>query len=243
MEIFTYNYYEELLKAFKDNGYEFAFFDNFDLINKKDAKVVILRHDVDFDIQKAKIICDIEKKHNVPSTYFFMLNSKFYNIHNIENYKLIKEIISLGNRLGVHFDETSYEDKKQLNKFILNEIHFFETLFKQKIQVLSFHRPIEKILLDKIQIPIAHTYQKLYSKDIKYISDSRKEMCEGDFLDIVNSKKYKKIQLLIHPFWWNKINRNASLDYEDFIRRKNIELKKEISNNSAIYIFQENDKE
>ena len=239
MDQFTYEYYEELLKALIDNDYQFIFFNDFEEINEKDKKIILLRHDVDFDPFKAKNICKIEKKYNVQSTYFFMLNSKFYNIHNIEIYNILKEIIEEKNHVGIHFDEASYtySNSDELTNFIKKEIGFFEELLNQKIKIISFHRPTDNVLLNKIKIPIFHTYQEIYAKKTKYLSDSKKMMKEGDFIDIINSGKYDKIQILIHPFWWNNKRTDPQSDYNEYVKMKTYELKKEISNNSKIYRF------
>lgn len=239
MEAFTYNYYEKMIETFKENNYKFIFFDKLDLLKRKDGKFVMLRHDIDFNPLKIKQIYEIEKKHEVNSTYFFLLNSNFYNIHNMESYNFIKNLIKDGNHIGIHFDETSYKYSNivELNNFIKKEIKLFEELFKQKIKIISFHRPTENVLLNKIEIPIAHTYQEIFAKKTKYLSDSKKQMPEGDFIEIINSGKYKKIQLLIHPFWWNETYTDAKQDYLNYINLKDYVLRKEISNNSKIYTF------
>jgi hypothetical protein len=230
-----------MLKTIKDNNYKFIFFNDLKSINDPNLKIVLLRHDIDFDPFKAQKMCNLETKYNVFSTYFFLLNSDFYNIHNIRVYQLIKYILKNGNDLGVHFNESNYRynHNKELSNFINKEIKFFEELFEKKIKIISFHRPTNNVLLNKIDIPIEHTYNKLYAKNIKYLSDSKKNMREGDFIDIINSNKYKKIQLLIHPFWWGLENNDPLSDYKNFIDKKIYELKKEISNNSLIYNFEE----
>jgi peptidoglycan/xylan/chitin deacetylase (PgdA/CDA1 family) len=243
MDKFTIKYYEKMLESFKQNNYKFIFFDDIKSIKNPNKKIVLLRHDIDFNPYKVKEICEIEKKHNVKSTYFFLLNSKFYNLHNIQIYNIIKQIVNEGNEIGVHFDESSYtySNNKEISRFITKEIKFFEGLFRKKIKIISFHRPTNNVLLNKINIPIAHTYQEIYAKQIKYLSDSKKQMPEGDFIEIINSGKYKKIQLLIHPFWWNETYTDTKEDYEKYIKFKNREIRKAISDNSKIFNYNEED--
>ena len=62
-----------------------------------------------------------------------------------------------------------------------------------------------------------------------------KNMPEGDLIEIVSTKNYRNIQLLIHPFWWNDTITKPQLDYENFIKSKLQSIKNEISNNSKIY--------
>ena len=235
METFTYKYYEEMLRTLKSGDYRFCFFDDSEI--KDNQNIILLRHDIDFDPEKAVDIAKIEKKNNVKSTYFFMLNSGFYNIHNSKVYNVIKDLISDGNRIGIHFDESGNDGKEDndISSFFDKEIHFFEKLFGINVNIISFHRPTENILSNKLKIPIAHTYENQFSKELKYFSDSAKIMMEGDFIDIIKSGKFKKIQLLIHPIWWNNEKTDSTEDYNCFIAKKTLQLKKEIANNSRIY--------
>ncbi|MFW5895331.1 MAG: hypothetical protein ACOCT9_01175 [archaeon] len=243
MEKFTFEYYEKLIKTLKQNNYSFSFFDDLEKLKKDGEKVVLLRHDIDFDVNQAKKICDIEKSHDIRSTYFFLLNSKFYNIHNSETYEIINQIIDEGNELGIHFDEKSYEysSNSDLNNFIRKEMNFFEQLFDKEINIVSFHRPTSNVLLNKIDLPVPHTYEDKYAGEVKYLSDSKRHFREGDLIDIINSNKYDKLQLLIHPIWWNEEKRSSQEIYDEFLKRKVIELKNEISDNSSIYQFEGND--
>ena len=84
MKPFTFDYYKILLRSFLNNGYEFVFFDEIDKIKNPESKIVLLRHDIDFDPSKSLELSSLENDLGINSTYFFMLNSNFYNIHNKE---------------------------------------------------------------------------------------------------------------------------------------------------------------
>jgi hypothetical protein len=64
---------------------------------------------------------------------------------------------------------------------------------------------------------------------------------EGDLIELITSGKYAKIQLLIHPLWWNETSTAAAEDYNQYISFKNKQLKMEIANNSKIYHYEESD--
>ena len=238
MKAFTYEYYRNLLDELKTQEYEFIFFDDLISVEDPNKKVVLLRHDIDFDPEKALKLAEIEKENNVSSTFFFLLNSVFYNVHSVKILSIINKIIAYGHSIGVHFDTSSYEfiDKSfNLQKFIKKEIDSFEKLFKYKISTISFHRPTTNILLNNISIPFRHTYEEIYTKKVKYLSDSKKQMSEGDILQIIRNSKYKKMQLLIHPIWWSEKSVSSDSDYNLFVKRKIIELEQAIVDNSKIY--------
>lgn len=59
-----------MIGLLREKGYSFADYLNYSNFNK----AVILRHDVDFSLEKALEMAEIEKKEEVQSTYF-ILNS------------------------------------------------------------------------------------------------------------------------------------------------------------------------
>ena len=77
-ERFTFKYYTKLVDTMLLNGYSIANYDNYENFEK----VCIFRHDVDYDIQKAKEFAIFESKicDNLSSTYFILLSSDFYNV-------------------------------------------------------------------------------------------------------------------------------------------------------------------
>lgn len=234
MKIFTYNYYRQLLTELYEN-YEFIFFDELDAHKK--SKFIILRHDIDFDIDKTLKIANIEKEHSVKSTYFFLLNSEFYNIHHFSNINKLQKILEMGHRISIHFDVNNYPDigNEEISAYVDKEIGYFKDLFNVDVKIISFHRPDDNVLMNKINLGIDHTYMNKYAQSIRYLSDSKKKMKEGDFIKIAKSSKYNQIQLLLHPIWWNETLTDAQSDYQNFIRRKMNNIKAEISANSKIF--------
>ena len=61
------NNYIKFIKKFKDSGYEFIFFNE----KIKSKFNIILRHDIDFDVDYALKMAKMENKLNIKSTYFF----------------------------------------------------------------------------------------------------------------------------------------------------------------------------
>jgi hypothetical protein len=87
--------------------------------------------------------------------------------------------------------------KMQLNE----EIDILEKNFNCSIKVVSFHQPTNIILSGRLKITQINTYEKKFFKDIKYISDSNMIFKENP-IEVIESQKFPKIQLLIHPIWW-----------------------------------------
>ena len=104
---FTLNHYKEILSSLK-TSHEFI---SFDAVINSSKNFVLNRHDVDYSVENALKIAQIENKFDAKSTYFIMLHSEFYSFLEKKNLVLIKEINRLGHDIGLHFDSQFYNIK------------------------------------------------------------------------------------------------------------------------------------
>lgn len=198
---FTCEAYKHLINTLKSCGYEFCFYSNANDYKKS----VIIRHDVDFQLDKALEIAEIEHELGIASTYFILLASDFYNIFSKRSYSIIGNILSLGHKIGLHFDEQRYcvESIDDLKSNIEFEAEIMGKLLGQKIEVVSMHRPSKLILDSNIQFNnLINSYSYKYFKEMKYLSDSRMNWRE-DVIKIVESRIYDKLHILTHAFWYS----------------------------------------
>lgn len=200
---FTYKSYVELINVLHEKGYQITDYHSVDDFEKQ----VILRHDVDFDLDKAVKMAMLEKELQVHSTYFILLSTDFYNIHSKNSLAKVEEILSCGHHIGLHFDELKYKDRsiENLKQKIKQEVKFFNMeLGENVIRSISMHRPSKEILASNLQIDgCINSYSKRFFEDYKYVSDSRMNWRE-DVFSIILSKKYPKLHILTHPFWYSE---------------------------------------
>ncbi|MBK6905422.1 MAG: hypothetical protein IPH04_22145 [Saprospirales bacterium] len=217
--------YEDFLKTFLKDGYEFLFFQD---INSS-YKQLVLRHDVDFDTAFALETAKIEARLGVKSTYFFLLRSNLYNILAPADFENVQEIRSLGHQISVHFDPTIYDD---FHQGLQQEVAIFEACFNEKVKIVSFHRPNAFFQeYDSPVMNIEHTYQSKYFRDIKYFSDSTGVWRFGHPADSMEFALGKSLHILIHPIWW-VINGHSNLKkLESYFTQRIDALKHEFSNN------------
>lgn len=196
--MFNLESYYSLLKKFIDADYKFIFFDDFKSnVNGQ----LLLRHDVDQDCGYALELAKIENSLGVISTYFFLLRNDSYNLFSDKNREKIRMIKSLGHSISLHFDPLLYKNPEQ---GLLLEKSIFESIFNEKINIISFHRPPENFLGSKGKklLNSPNTYEDRFFKEIEYFSDSRGEFRYGHPTDSKGFNEGKSIQLLIHPIWW-----------------------------------------
>lgn len=188
--------YKQLIEAFLNAGYKTTPF----VEAPPEKKGLLLRHDVDFDVQLANELGALENAIGVKSTFFFMLSSASYNLAEQNNVRIVMALKDAGHHISLHFDPTPYSDfKAGLSK----ELGIFERLFDVTPECISIHRPNEYFLrYDSPINKIRHTYQSIYCTTIKYFSDSQGNFNYGHPLESAEFANKRSIQLLIHPIWW-----------------------------------------
>ena len=75
-----------------------------------DRPLVIMRHDIDMDLEAALKISSLEKDLGIHSTYFFMVCCPLYNVFSSNGAEQVKEILAAGHHFGLHFDCALYQD-------------------------------------------------------------------------------------------------------------------------------------
>lgn len=138
-----------------------------------------------------------------------------------KNIMIIKDILNMGHKLGLHFHLNGSDDIDEIKNRIKYEIDIMSHVLNTKIDRFSFHRPPSFVLENNIEIPgIINAYNPMYftfvknsenlanidyKNNIKYIADSRNEWSYIDPYEYPNEdffKTYPKIQILCHPYSW-----------------------------------------
>lgn len=203
---FSYFHYEETLKKIKET-HRFSDFFN---CNKKD---VILRHDVDVSLRSALKIAQIENKLEIESTFFILFHAELYNPFNVDSLKIIKEIVKLDHKIGLHYNGGFYtQNNLEPSESIKKELELMEQHFDTPVRVISAHDPgVSKQFILHLPKGVLNAYSDEFIKNRKYVSDSVQNWREDCFCQ--NFSKYDEMQILTHPIWWteNSLERNQVL--------------------------------
>jgi len=215
---FTFRHYEQILKVAKQKGFKFAFFQE-----KSFEKTIYLRHDIDVSLENALKIAEIEKKYKVYSTFFIRTHTSFYNPISPDSLGIIKKIINLGHKIGLHYDGII---KKELEKMIQKEFNYLQNYFPIS-KVVSFHHPNPKVFGLEVKNFI-NTYNSYFFKECDYISDSNRDLKKGCIKEFIEKTENNRIQILTHPIWWNEKNLSLKQIYRNFLKIKEKEIIKEL---------------
>ncbi len=196
---FSLGSYIYLLNHLRNNGFAFSTFAE---SSKPRGKIVLLRHDVDFDLASALTLAKVENELGIKSTFFIMLQSEFYNCLTKESRLIVNRIVELGHEIGLHWDLNGIEENREA---LLKILHSFKEVLSSitglPVISASQHAPTRDMdSVDIAEIFPINTYSPKYFSEMKYLSDSAMNFREPAAL--IDCGSYKKIQLLIHPLWW-----------------------------------------
>ena len=96
--MFSYSDYKEIINIIKESGRGC----NFRQAQERD-KFIIMRHDVEFSVDRAFALSKLELSMDFTSTYFFQWTNNSYNILSKKNMDMIKYMHERGHVIGLHF--------------------------------------------------------------------------------------------------------------------------------------------
>lgn len=195
---FSLESYAQMLSAALNNGYQFKFFDERQL----PGRLCLLRHDIDADPTAALLMGEVEESLGVNATYFFMIRSPLYNLFSRSTDRSVRTLISMGHRIGLHYDEGYQPRNGNLNALIDFEIEVVEKNFECTIDSVSFHQPSVRVLNNEVKIGKINTYDKQDMENIHYISDSNMFWKQPHPRELFEDAAFERVQLLTHPLWW-----------------------------------------
>lgn len=228
---FTYAGYIQMLNLLKENGYQIVDYHNW----IEHDKCVILRHDVDNDMAQALSMARIEYNQGIKSTYFVLLTSSFYNLYSNRNRGILRKIQNMGHTIGLHFDETAYQEDvgkvEQTARNIKEELNILSEMIQDDVTVFSYHRPTKVILDAEIKVEGAvNAYGNTFFRQFKYLSDSRMHWREP-IADIIREGLSPRLHILTHSFWYYDEEKDMRSILDSFIKRARTERYNDLDDN------------
>lgn len=194
---FKYTAYRDMVQQFQQLGYELA---DYSQLNN-DKMQLILRHDIDICCDRALQFAQFESQHNISSTYFFLVSSELYNLSSQRARHVVREVLTLGHRVGLHFDPSIYTGN--IEQHADAECQFLESITGCPVEVISFHKPGNKALTTKSQFAgRINAYAEEFFTHMGYCSDSKGLWRFGDPLSQAAVAEKRSLQLVTHPIWW-----------------------------------------
>jgi len=231
--MFSYIEYKNIITLVKKN---LPIID-FSEVNSKVDSFCVLRHDIEFSIDRALKLARIEcDELGVQSTYTVQLRNNTYNALSQKNIEAIQEMKSMGHQIGLHQNPPPMKDD-ELVEYILKDIETLEHYYDFEVDRFAFHRcGSNPTLLEKyVEVPkkincygkeFFHYFSGDKPKNVRihYLADSNHQWKYGHPLYIDYQNLPQKMQLLTHPFSWSQSGNDNISNFTKLIRERNEEL-------------------
>ena len=234
--MFSYDDYKKILKIIKESGRQATYQE---ALNKDDF--IIMRHDVEYSVERAYKLSKVEESMDFRSTFFFQWTNNSYNILSRKNRDILTDMHERGQEIGLHFALNGMTDMNLIRDRISQEIDMLSNMLGFEITTFSIHRPSPAVLAENIKLPgIINAYQDEFftfdpkasegaKLDVKYMSDANHIWRYG-YPDEENILNNKKVQILVHPFGWTKEGYDNFNNYRTLIDEKYDEMIDSIDN-------------
>jgi len=234
---FTYNHYRELIHRLQKNYSFTTFQEGKEAIGQQVTPMVIMRHDIDMELEAAFNMSLIEKDLGITSTYFFMIRCPSYNVFSGKGAEQINNILSAGHHLGLHFDCALYNDisASNIERYISRECQLLKEFFGRQVTAISFHRPGQMELNGITLRKWPNSYEEVFTKDFEYFSDSRGNWARGNPSESEAFSKLKNLHILIHPIWWTEIETEPYNRLLNFVEQTGKRIGHYLSENCQVW--------
>ncbi|MCQ2080769.1 MAG: hypothetical protein MJZ11_03865 [Lachnospiraceae bacterium] len=224
--MFSYDDYKEIIRIIKSTGHASSYKK---AINQDEF--IIMRHDVEYSVERAYELSKVEESMDFTSNYFFQWTNNSYNILSKRNMDMIKDMHERGQHIGLHYALNGLTDMKQVRVQIQKELDILSEMFDFSVDTFSVHRPSRDILAENIKLNgKLNAYQDEFFTfkddvdentvvDVKYMSDANHIWRYG-YPDESNIKGHKKVQILTHPFAWTKKGYDNFDNYKTLVTEK-----------------------
>ncbi len=213
---FSYSYYRKLMLVIKDTYKLHLLHEAPQLLNNLQGRPkILLRHDIDLDLDKALAMAEIESELNISSCYMIMTNCPFYALDDKKTISFLYELDKYGHEIGLHFDFDKQHDRNNdanidcLADAFESSARQLEDIISSKVRSISFHRPLPQFIKGPL---LVSGRVNAYSAELMawYLSDSKGNWRNGEPLPMLENPAKPILQLLVHPIWWGITHMPAS---------------------------------
>ena len=244
MNKFSYIEYRNIITLVKQN---LPIMD-FSEVNDEVNAFCVLRHDIEFSIDRALEMARIEHDDlGVHSTYTVQLRNNTYNALSQKNIEAIQEIESMGHYIGLHQNPPQMSDD-ELVDYITKDIETLEHYYGFSVDRFAFHRCGSNpgILERYVEVPgkincYAKEFFHYFSGDkpeeirVHYLADSNHDWKYGHPFNIDYWDLPQKMQLLTHPYSWTERGYENISNFTKLIKERNEELLSDMNSETKTF--------
>ena len=226
----SFDTYRKIIKEIKESGY---YCDYKDAVGRE--RFIIMRHDIEFSMERAYALSLLESELNFQSSYFVQITNNSYNALSKRGIDMMRDMADRGHHIGLHYHLNGQKDATSVRDGVRDQLRIMSEMVGFPIDRYSFHRPVKEVYYYRIKIdgtinaysPEFFSYAENVDEntplDVKYIADSKHRWNYG-FPDADTFQKYSKLQILIHPFSWTEAGYDNFNNFRTLIEEKQAAL-------------------
>jgi hypothetical protein len=190
--------YRGILTRAKGLGYRTTTFRDFDAA--AGGPTLLLRHDLDHDLDSALVLAGIESAEGVAATYFIQVACDFYNLLAPAGRAAVRTLAETGHEIGLHYVAGRYVGPDAESN-LAADVRLLEDLSGQQVVSAAQHIPIDGGMVDLSSRIRNEAYDPRFTQGaMTYISDSLMAWREATPHDLLDAGR--SFQLLTHPECW-----------------------------------------
>ena len=219
-----HNLYRQILRDLIESGKLCDFHDA-----EHRAEFVVLRHDIEFSVERAYAMSQVESEMGVCATYFVQIANNSYNAFSEQNANMLRDMHARGHEIGLHYHIGKSRDPEFVREEIAAQCEMLEKMLEIPICSYSMHRPAAETRYYATEIPglvnayapeffsFKETVDESTPLEVKYIADSQHRWNYG-YPDAETLRSYPKIQLLIHADFWSENGLDKKENFSQLIQ-------------------------
>ena len=205
MTPYTLDAYRSILRTAIAAGYAFA---PFTVQPETPAKRIHLRHDVDYSIEIAVEMAEVNASLGVRATFFVLIRSQIYNLLSGRSLAAARRILELGQWIGLHVPTSpdALANDAGLSAYIRRDWTFLQGELTALSRVFAWHNPTDDVLerfAATLEVAgLVNAYSTPFFKATPYYSDTNMRHTVEAFASFVGPDGPQVFQLAFHPLNW-----------------------------------------
>ena len=202
MPAFGLDGYRDLLHRFASAGYVSRCIGQLDEPDEP-ARVVYLRHDLDFLTNAALPFAHAEAELGFRATYYVLLTGP-YNVFAPENRDALIQLAELGHEVGLHYDVEAFARANTDERAELDaHLRTLESVVGRRVTTISTHNPSSGGDDPFRTVPgLRHPHDPRDERELLYVSDSRRTWRDARLLACFDPSPPARVMFLTHPELW-----------------------------------------
>lgn len=197
--------YRDILAATQARGSRFASFTEV-ADGGSGSRLIYLRHDVDFSLQMAVELAEVNAALGVSGTFFLLLRSQVYNLLSYDALPYLHRLTELGQRIGFHMALPGGvpDSAAMLAGLVRSDFDLVARHVPGIEPVFAWHNTTPALLelgLDLVVPGLVSAYSRRLFRDIPYHSDTGMRYSIDEW-KVIAATAAPAIQLLFHPELW-----------------------------------------